>query len=100
MNILCIRYTNKLEIMKTVGAVPAVLEYNLNWQWPDKNLPFSYPEFNKSGFNFIEKNEDPYIAFFALKLFEKSLTQKLFEDDDLWKIIKRDFDNNILQSRF
>jgi hypothetical protein len=34
--------------MKTVGAVPAVLEYNLNWQWPDKNLPFSYPEFNKS----------------------------------------------------
>ena len=94
MNILCIRCTNKLEIMKTVGAVPAVLEYNLNWQWPDKNLPFSYPEFNKSGFNFIEKNEDPYIAFFTLKLFEKPLTQKLFEDDDLWKIIKRDFDNN------
>ena len=69
MNILCIRYTNKLEIMKTVD----VLEYNLNWKWPDKNLPFSYPEFNKSGFNFIEKNEDPYIAFFTLKLFEDTI---------------------------
>ncbi len=88
IDILTIKYWNKIEIMNEQD----VISYE-DGRWPDKNLPFSFPEFNRDKFNFIESPTKKYIVFFALKL-GMGFNKEDIENDRLWKEIVEDLKND------
>ena len=88
IHILTIKYWNKIEIMNEQD----VISYE-DGRWPDKNLPFSFPKFNRDKFNFIESPTKKYIVFFALKL-GMGFNKEDVENDRLWKEIVEDLKND------
>ena len=83
IDILTIKYWNSVQVMST----NEVLSYD-DAKWPDKNLPFSFPKFNREKFNFIESPTENYIVFFALKYM--GFWSDDLKDDILWKKIVED----------
>jgi hypothetical protein len=87
IDILTIKYWNSVQVM----SMKEVLSYE-DAKWPDKNLPFSFPKFNREKFNFIESPTENYIVFFALKYM--GFWSDDLKDDILWEKIVEDLKKN------